>query len=128
MDTQRNNNKNENKYTSEQLTNIKKVYLTWLKVMVVDPAVRFHGTDDDRRAALEAAIKRTKLTDLRRTKINARIQSMGLEAVIQAVMGLSQSDFHRGENDRNWKANLEWLCKSDEKIEEWSNKYQEGVR
>lgn len=114
------------KYTSEQLTNIKKVYIAWLKFMVVDPAVRFHGSDDDRSVALQAALTRTKLTELRKTKVNARLNSLGLAQVLKAINTLSESDFHRGDNDRNWTASLEWLCGSDEKIEEWANKYKGG--
>lgn len=110
------------KFSSETKEQIEKVYDVWLKLMVVDPAVRAHGTTDERRDALAKARNRTRLTDLRKTRINARLKSMGLEKIIGAIKHISQSDWHRGINDDNWTASLEWLCKSDEKIEEWANK------
>ena len=106
------------KYSSE----IDKVYDVWLKLMVVDPAIRLHGTTDERREALARARNRTRLTDNRKTKIAARIKSMGLETVLKAVLGISRSDWHRGENEQEWKADLEFLMRNDEMIEKWANK------
>ena len=91
--------------------------------MVADPASAFSSNPEQRRDALLLARKRTKLTDKRKTKIHARIKSMGLEIVLKSVVAISKSDFHRGDNDRNWKADLEWLMENDEKVEKWANQY-----
>lgn len=114
--------KKEKKYTSEMLTDIEKIYVYWLKMMIVDPAIRVNGTDDERRAALLKARKHYRLTDLVKAKVATRIQSMGLKTVARAIKMISQSDFHRGDNDRNWSATLKWICESDDKIQEWANK------
>lgn len=110
--------------TSETLTEIKKVYVTWLKVMVVDPAIRHHGTTDSRHAALETAMKSYRLTPKRKDAIARRLKDAGLPMTLRAVLAISESEFHRGDNDRGWKADLDWLCGSYEKVEEWSSKYK----
>lgn len=116
------NIKNKNKI-EKYMSEIDKVYKTWLVYMVIDPDDRrLATTDDERSALLDSARKRTKLTDLRKQKVAARIESMGLDMVVAAIKNISKSDFHRGDNDNNWAAKLEWVCKSDEKIEEWANK------
>jgi hypothetical protein len=125
--THSNINSNNKKYTSEMLTNIEKVYDIWLKLMVVDPTVRAHGTTDERRAALLAASKRTRLTDKRKAKAATRIESMGLDRVLAAIKQISKSEFHRDgmQSDGTigtFTASLEWLCENDERIETWANK------
>lgn len=111
------------KYSPDELTNIKKVYVAWLKLMVLTPEQRSLTDTELRSTALKAASNRCRLTDQRKVKINARVRSLGLEQTMRAVAGLSESDWHRGENDNNWTASLEWLMKSDEKVEEWANKF-----
>lgn len=120
-------NTHEKNYSSEMTEQIEKVYDAWLKLMVVDPAVRVHGTTDERRDALKAARNRTRLTDLRKAKVATRIKSMGLERVIQAIRQISKSEFHRDgiQSDGTkgtFVASLEWLCDRDERVESWANK------
>lgn len=115
------NTSQEKKYTSEITEQIEKIYTYWLKLMVVDPLIRLHGTTDEKRAALLKARSRTRLTDKRKAHIAARIKSMGLENCARAVKGISQSDWHRGQNDNGWKADIEFLFRSDEQVEKWSN-------
>jgi hypothetical protein len=118
----------DTKFTPEMIEQIEKIYDVWLKLMVVDPAIRAHGTTDERRDALTKARNRTRLTDKRKAHIAARLRTFGpitegaRHPVLSAIINISKSDFHRGENDSNWSASLEWLCKNDEKIEEWANK------
>lgn len=119
-------NKKESNLSSETLASVKKVYSAWLKVMVVDPEIRFHGSTDDRRAALEAAAKSYRFTPKRRDAIARRLKDASEGMIIRAILSLSKSDFHRGENDNGWKATIEWLCGSYEKVEEWAGKYKEG--
>ncbi len=118
----------KSKYSDKQKSNIKQVYIAWLHYMVLSPEQRLIDEPDSRKALIQAAATRCKLTDTRKTKINARVASMGLETVVTAIAGLSQSDWHRGENDSKWIAKLEWLCEKDEKIEEWANKYEGDSR
>lgn len=51
-----------------------------------------------------------KLTPDRRRKIEARIREHGEEAWREACRKLAASAFCRGENDRGWRADLEFLC------------------
>lgn len=114
--------KKKERFTSDQLTNIKKVYVTWLRKMIIPPHSIYLNDPDALRAATKQAAKRCQLTETRMTKINARIQSKGLNQVLKAIYTLSESDWHKGENDSSWKASIEWLCKNDEKIEEWAGR------
>lgn len=58
-----------------------------------------------------------KLTDTRKSKILARLKSYSLEEVIQAVKNTSRSPWHLGQNNTGWKANLDFIIRSDEQIE-----------
>lgn len=115
-------NKNKEKYTETEMKNIRKVYVTWLKRFVLTTDQRSITDPDLRSSTLKAAANRCRLTDQRKVKINARVRSLGLEPVIRAVYAIGESEWHRGDNDNNWTASLEWLMKSDEKVEEWANK------
>jgi hypothetical protein len=121
-------NKKENKITSETMDQITKIYKLWCIYMIVDPEIRSHGAADSRAAALEEATKRYRLTTKRRDAVARRLADAGYEQLVRAIKSISQSPFHRDGIDNRgeegtWKATLEWLCKSYEKVEEWANKY-----
>jgi hypothetical protein len=50
-----------------------------------------------------------KLTTDRRKKLSARLDEFGLDGWRQALSNLEASDFCRGQNDRRWKASLDFL-------------------
>ena len=121
-------NKKESKISSETLEEITKIYKLWCIYMIVDPEIRSHGTTDSRRDALEAATKRFRLTPKRRDAVARRLKDAGYDQLVRAIKSISQSPFHRDGIDNRgeegtWKATLEWLCGSYEKVEEWANKY-----
>jgi hypothetical protein len=121
-------NKKKESISSETLEQITKIYKLWCIYMIVDPELRSDGTPDARSAALLAATKRYRLTPKRRDAVARRLKDAGYDQIIRAIKSISQSPFHRdGINDRGeegtWKASLEWLCGSYEKVEEWANKY-----
>lgn len=60
-------------------------------------------------------------TDGRREKMKARLKTFTYENVITATRNLSSSAFHRGENDRKWKADPDFLLRADEQIDKWLN-------
>lgn len=120
----RDSNTKKEEYTSETLTNIQNVYKAWLIYMLIDPDTRFNGDADSRSTALKVATKRYRLTDKRRAAIARRLKDAGYKQVMRAIKSISQSDFHRGINDSNWAADMEWLLKSYEKVEEWANKFK----
>lgn len=121
-------NKKESKISSETLEEVTKIYKLWCIYMIVDPEVRSHGTTDSRSAALAEATKRYRLTPKRRDAVARRLKDAGYEQLVRAIKSISQSPFHRDGIDNRgeegtWRATLEWLCGSYEKVEEWANKY-----
>jgi len=61
-----------------------------------------------------------KLSDARKKKLKVRLNDAGEEMLLQAVDNLSESEFHRGDNDRGWEADLDFLIKSYEQVEKWA--------
>lgn len=57
-----------------------------------------------------------KLSPKRRTAAKARIAEGLLARWSEFAAALEASRFHRGENDRGWRANFDWLCRP----EKWS--------
>ena len=53
----------------------------------------------------------TKITDLRKTNVNARIKEFGLESVYKMIDNVSKSPFLKGENNRQWVATFDWCFK-----------------
>jgi hypothetical protein len=64
-----------------------------------------------------------KLTTKRRAAIKRRLSKgdAGLELVRNAILFTSTSKFHRGENDRHWEADLDWVLRSYEQVEKLAN-------
>ena len=62
-----------------------------------------------------------KETDGRKKKLKNRLESYALDQILLALDNLSQSKFHQGQNDRNWKADPDFLLRSDEQIDKWIN-------
>lgn len=57
------------------------------------------------------------ISDKRKKHIGARLKVFSLEEIKKAIYNFSTSEFHTGENDRGWKADLDWIIKNDEQIE-----------
>jgi DNA-binding Lrp family transcriptional regulator len=117
----------EKNITSEMQSQVKKIYGLYLANFKIDPLTYAEATEEEQRSLLQAASNRYRLTDKRRDKILARIKDCGYAATKQAVVNIGRSDFHRGINDREWSADLEWIMKSYEKVEEWANKDEARV-
>lgn len=118
----RDNNTKREDITSETQQQIKKIYSLYLIGFKIDPHDYAAAPDEDKPSLLQAASKRYRLTDQRRNKIIARLKDAGYSNVARAIRNVSKSDFHRGINDREWSASLEWICDRYERIEEWANK------
>lgn len=56
-------------------------------------------------------------TDKRSKKIAARLKVFSLEEIQKAITNYSRSPFHCGKNDRGWKADFDFIMRSDEQIE-----------
>lgn len=60
-----------------------------------------------------------KPTDGRRRKLQTRLKSFTLEEVLSCIDNMSRESFYRGENDRGWSADPDYLLRSDEMIDKW---------
>lgn len=73
-----------------------------------------------------------KLSDSRKNKIKARLIDAGMEMVKEAITRTAKSPFHRGDGQRGWKADLDWIVKSYENVEKMANHenrhQQKGVK
>ncbi|MGH2611568.1 MAG: DUF6291 domain-containing protein [Rhabdochlamydiaceae bacterium] len=57
----------------------------------------------------------------RRKKIKLRRKTYSLEELLMSVRKLAKSSFHKGKNDRNWKADPDFLLRNDEQVDKWLN-------
>lgn len=57
-----------------------------------------------------------KLSDKRKAKLKARIDELGEDKILEAIDKIKESSFLRGENDRHWKIDFDWLIANDTNI------------
>lgn len=69
-----------------------------------------------------------KLTDKRKAKLKQRLRDAGEDVLIQAINNTAESGFHRGDNDRGWEADLDFIVRSYEQVERLANdnKFKQG--
>lgn len=67
--------------------------------------------------------KLQKLTDKRKTYLNARIKEHGEQCVVDVIIKASKSDFLRGINERRWKADFDWLVNPNNFVKVMEGKY-----
>ncbi|HJQ08011.1 MAG TPA: hypothetical protein VJ836_00855 [Candidatus Saccharimonadales bacterium] len=60
---------------------------------------------------------RFKLTPARRLKVVARLKDAGGDTLKKAIIATASNPFYRGDNDRGWKANLDFIIRSYEQVE-----------
>ena len=62
-----------------------------------------------------------KLTPGRQAKIKRRLKDCGKEQLELAIQNASQDYFYRGDNDRGWQADIDYICRSAEIVERLAN-------
>lgn len=62
-----------------------------------------------------------QVTEGRVKKLGLRLGTYSLSQLLDALLALSESKWHRGDNDRGWKADPDFLIRSDETIDKWLN-------
>lgn len=67
------------------------------------------------------AESRYRLSPNRQQKIKARLKDCGEAMIMHAIDNLAESPFHRGDNDRGWAADLDFLLRSYEQVEKWDS-------
>lgn len=55
--------------------------------------------------------------------LKARINEYGIEKVIQAIKNINNSSFLKGQNDKNWTINFDWLVKPNNFIKVLEGNY-----
>lgn len=60
-------------------------------------------------------------TDGRKKTLKKRLEHYSLEQILKATENLSTSEWHRGKNERGWKADPDFLIRNDEQIDKWLN-------
>lgn len=68
-----------------------------------------------------------KLTEKRKQAIRARIKEYGIEKVFEAITKCAESDFCNGHNDRNWKADFEFVFNANKMAKILEGKYDNEV-
>ncbi len=61
-----------------------------------------------------------KLTDKRKLKIKARLRDSSKQMILEAIDRVGASEWHRGDNDRGWKADLDFIIRTYEQVEKLS--------
>jgi len=61
------------------------------------------------------------LSKTRKAKLHARLTTFSISDIKQAITNFSAAPFYRGENDRGWCADLDFIIRSDEQIEKGLN-------
>lgn len=107
---------------AETTASVDRIYRLFLSRFVADPNDFRRLPKEEHGRVLDAASKKYRLTPKRRDKIVCRLKDAGYEMIQKALLYCAEDDFFRGENDKRWSADLEWLCKSYENIEKYANK------
>ena len=70
--------------------------------------------------------KKFLLSSTRRQKLKLRLRELGDERLKQAFTAVSNSKFHRGDNDRGWRVDTDpyWLLANYERAEQWADKFE----
>ena len=109
-------------FSAELVDDVHRLYKGWLIEMVIGSRKWLATPEDSRVKTLESAAQKTRLTEKRVSKIQARLALADFTTCAKAIRNCGASDWHRGKNDRGWVATLEWLFHSDERIEEFANR------
>ena len=64
------------------------------------------------------------LSDARKKSIKARLNKYSLEDIKQAFINAEESDFLKGDNNRNWTADFDWIMKDSNIAKVLDGNYQ----
>jgi len=65
-----------------------------------------------------------KLTDKRKTKLKLRLKDAGVDMLKQAITNVADEPFYNGDNERGWKADLDFIIRSYEQVERLSQLHE----
>lgn len=67
-----------------------------------------------------------RLSPARAAKLKVRLRDAGEDMLLTAIRNTAASDFHRGDNDRGWTADLDFIIRSYEQVEKLANMKPRG--
>ncbi len=119
-------NKKSIKKNSILSDDVEKLYHGWLIEFVINPTqgsrVWLEADESRRSALLESAARKVSLTPKRKQKLTSRLEELGFGTCAKAIRKAAMNPWNHGENPGKWKATIEWLFNSTEKVEEWANR------
>lgn len=68
-----------------------------------------------------------RVTPDRSKKIKLRLNTYSIDEINTAIDNLKQSSFHNGNNDRGWKAGIDFIIRNDEQIDKFLNLEQQKI-
>jgi len=68
-----------------------------------------------------------RLTESRKAKLKLRLKQNGYEQLEQAIRFCSETPFYRGDNDRGWQADLDFIIRSQEQVEKLADQASSEV-
>lgn len=89
--------------------------------------VEMQGIYDLYCSLFEKDPNRYRLTPQRKIKLRQRLKQNGREQLEQAIRNTASSPFHRGENDRGWQADLDYIIRSQEQVERLATANEQKV-
>lgn len=63
------------------------------------------------------------MTDKRKGLINARLKEHGMEAIKEVIKNASESDFLKGDNNKGWMADFDWIMRPTNFVKVLEGKY-----
>ena len=81
------------------------------KVRIDKVSIDYDGIKDAYNSLCPSLPAVKSLSDARRKAIKARLNSYTVDDLNEAFMKAEASDFLKGKNDRNWRANFDWILK-----------------
>lgn len=102
VNSQYNSNKNKDIRNKNNIVEIQNIYDLYIKEFEKNP-------------------NQYRLTQKRKQKINSRLKDAGKEMLERAIKNIASQPFYRGDNDRGWQADLDFITKSYEQVEKFGN-------
>jgi hypothetical protein len=76
---------------------------------IIDTVINYNGVVENFHLYCDRMAKVSKLSDQRKKHISARYKEFGYDTMIEVIKQAGKSDFLCGKNDRQWKADFDWL-------------------
>ena len=103
-------------------TNTRKIQTTEEDPSIEKALSEYHLIAEQAGLAKTRGLSKTRLSHLR-----SRLKQHGLDAWLAAVRSIPDSPFLRGENNRNWKLDFDWLTNETNFLKLIEGRYHDGV-